>query len=187
MKEISTDKSKLGLVHAYYGTGKGKTSVALGTAIRALGNNYKVHLVQFMKNGASSLDEQVPGEIKSLSKFPNFSFKRFGLGYWYVKGKNDEEHRSMANEAYNHLKSALSQNYDLIIADEILYAVQLDLLSQQQVIELIKNKPKEKELILTGSHVAFPNIFQYVDLVTEIKKIKHPFDSGILARKGIEY
>lgn len=182
-----SDKSKLGLVQIFYGNGKGKTTSALGTAIRALGNNYSVCLIQFMKNGASTLDEQVSGEIKVLSKLNNFTYERFGLGDWYKKGKNDEAHKQSAEEAFNRLSLSLQGNYDIIIADEILYAVQLGLLEESKVIELIKNKPKNKELILTGSHIPFPNIFALADLVTEIKKIKHPYDSGIQARKGIEY
>ncbi len=176
-----------GLVQVFYGNGKGKTTSALGTALRACGNGYKVHLVQFMKNGASTLEEQIPGEIKALSKFEGFSFKRFGLGDWYEKDKNYEEHKTKVDEALHYLKSCLNENYDIIIADEILYAVQLGLLDESQVIDLIKSKPKDKELILTGSHQPFPNIFELADLVTEVKKIKHPYDRGIMARKGIEF
>jgi cob(I)alamin adenosyltransferase len=187
MEITKKDNFGLGQVHIYFGDGKGKTTAALGSALRALGNNFSVHLVQFMKNGASSLQQQIPGEIKSLIKFDKFSCKRFGLGDWYIKGKNDKEHRDKAQEALSYLKQSLNQDYDIIIADEILYAVQLGLLKEQQVIDLIKNKPKNKELILTGSHQPFPDIFQYADLVTEIKKIKHPYDTGVQARKGIEY
>ncbi|MBI2452472.1 cob(I)yrinic acid a,c-diamide adenosyltransferase [Candidatus Pacearchaeota archaeon] len=176
-----------GLVQTFWGNGRGKTTSVLGTALRACGNGFNVHLVQFMKNGASSLEEQIPGEIKALQTFQNFSFKRFGLGDWYVKGKNYEEHKKKVNEAFSYLVSCLEKDYDIIIADEILYAIQLGLLEEKKVIELIKNKPKNKELILTGSHKPFPNIFELSDLVTEIKKIKHPYDKGILARKGIEY
>jgi cob(I)alamin adenosyltransferase len=181
------DMDNLGQVQAFYGNGKGKTTSALGTAARALGNGYRVHLIQFMKNGASSLEEQTPGEISSLSKFDGFSFKRFGAGDWYIRGKNDLEHRKIVDEAFNYLKQSLNEDYDIIIADEILYAVQLGLLEEERVIDLIKNKPKTKELILTGSHVPFPKIFALCDLVTEVKKIKHPYDSGIQARRGIEY
>ena len=77
--------------------------------------------------------------------------------------------------------------YDIFIADEILYAVQLGLLDKNKVIELIKEKPKNKELILTGSHEPLQDIFDAADLVTEVKKIKHPYDKGILARQGLEY
>jgi len=177
-----------GLVQVFYGTGKGKTTSALGTAIRALGNNYSVHLIQFMKNGAPSLEQEIPGELSSLTKFEDFSFKRFGLGEWYVKGKNDEAHKERIREAFAHLTDSLSSSdYDVIIADEILYAVQLGLLEENKLINLIKSKPKDKELILTGSHEPLPNIFALADLVTEVKKIKHPYDKGIIARKGIEY
>jgi len=182
------DKTALGKTQIFYGNGKGKTTSAIGTAIRALGNGYKVHLIQFMKNGANSLKkDQIPGEIKALSKFDNFSLKRFGLGEWYVKGKNDKEHKESVNEAFNHLNESLTKEYNIVIADEILYAVQLGLLDESKVIDLIKNKPENKELILTGSHIALPNIFTLADLVTEIKKVKHPYDKGIKARKGIEY
>lgn len=180
------DKSQLGQVSVFYGNGKGKTTSALGTALRAVGNGYSVHLVQFMKNGASSLEQQIPGEILSLNKFESFSFKRFGVGSWYKKGKNDEEHKSSVAETFNYLKSCLGK-YDIIIADEILYAVQLGLLDESQVIELIKSRPEKQELIFTGSHQALPNIFVLANLVTEVRKIKHPYDSGILARKGIEF
>lgn len=176
-----------GLTQIFYGNGKGKTTSALGTALRALGNNYKVHLIQFMKNGSGDKEIDNPGELKSLISLPDFSFIRFGLGSWYIKGKNDEEHKNKVNDALSYLKQSLKQDYDIIIADEILYAVQLGLLEEQQIIDLIENKPQDKELILTGSHIPFPNIFQHADLVTEVKKIKHPYDSGIIARKGIEY
>jgi len=178
--------NQLGQVQVFWGNGKGKTTSALGTALRACGSGFTVHLIQFMKNGASTLMEQIPGEISALSKFDNFSYKRFGLGEWYVKGKNDSAHKEKVQEALSHLKSCFGK-YDIIIADEILYAVQLGLLQEADVISLIKEKPKTQELILTGSHKSLENIFALADLVTEIKKIKHPYDSGIMARKGIEY
>ena len=181
------DKSHLGLVQIFYGNGKGKTTSALGTALRACGNGYKVHLIQFMKNGTGDVEIDFPGEIKALEKFQNFSYKRFGSGTWII-GKPKPHHIEKVNKALNYLKHSFqNKNYDIIIADEILYAIQLDLLKEQQIIELIKSKPKNKELILTGSHIPYPKIFELADLVTEIKKIKHPFDKGVLARKGLEY
>lgn len=185
---MQIDKSKLGLVQVFWGNGKGKTTGALGTALRAVGNGYSVHLVQFMKDGADSLEQQVPGEIFALQKFNNFSVKRFGTGEWVTSKKPKDEHIKKVNEAFEYLQQSLqNNNYDIIIADEILYAIQLGLLEENKVIELIKAKPKNKELLLTGSHVPFPNIFELADLVTEIKKIKHPYDKGILARQGLEY
>lgn len=181
------DKSKLGFVQVFWGNGKGKTTSALGTALRACGNGYNVHLVQFMKNGTGDSEIDTPGEIRALASFPNFSFKRFGTGSWII-GKPRQNHIDAVLEAYNYLLSSLNSDYDIIIADEILYAVQLGLLEESRILDLItKSKSLKKELILTGSHKPFENIFNNSDLVTEIKKIKHPYDSGTMARKGLEY
>ena len=179
-------KAGLGFVQVFWGDGKGKTTSALGTALRACGNGYKVHLVQFMKNGASSLDEQLPGEIKALEKFSTFTCRRFGTGGWVIK-KPTEEQIASCKEALDYVTSCFSKEYDLIIADEILYAVQLGLLKEEDIINLIDSKPAGKELILTGSHKPLEKIFQKAHLVTEIKKLKHPYDQGYIARKGIEY
>jgi len=175
-------KLEQGLVQVFFGDGKGKTTAALGEAIRALGNGLKVHLVQFMKPNET-------GEIVALKEFPNFSFKQFGAEKWYKEDDKESvaEHKKAAKDALTYLKSCFDKDYDIIIADEILYAVQFSLISENDVIKLIKEKPKEKELILTGSHKPFPEIFKFADLITEVKKIKHPFDRGIAARKGIEY
>lgn len=180
------DKSKLGHVQVFWGNGKGKTTSALGTALRACGNGLSVHLVQFMKNGASSLEKQIPGEILALERFDSFSFKRFGAGKWIIK-KPEKEHIDAVDNAFQHLEESLNKDYDIIIADEILYAIQLGCLKEERVLELIKNKPENKELILTGSHKPFPKIFELADLVVEMRKMKHPYDRGILAREGIEF
>lgn len=180
------DKSNLGQVQIFYGDGKGKTTAALGTALRASGNGYKVHLVQFMKNGTGDEEIDYPGELRALENLKNFTFKRFGTGSWVI-GKPSEEHTLKVKEALNYLESCFSKDYDIIIADEILYCIQLGLATEEEIVRLIKSKPKNKELILTGSHKPFNKLIELADLVTEIKKIKHPYDSGILARKGIEY
>lgn len=179
------EKEHLGLVQVFWGNGKGKTTSALGSALRAVGNGYSVHLVQFMKNGTGDEEIDFPGEIRALKKFDSFSFKRFGTGSWVI-GKPTEEHIAKVKEAYDYLKSCFGK-YDIIIADEILYAVQLALLKETDVIDLINIKPKNQELILTGSHRPLEELFARADLVSEIKKIKHPYDSGKMARKGLEY
>lgn len=179
------DKSNLGLVQVFWGNGKGKTTSALGTALRACGNGYKVHLIQFMKNGTGDSEIDYPGEIKALEKFSNFSFQRFGTGQWVISPS--KENIEKVKEAYLSVLSSFTKDYDIIIADEILYAIQLNLLTEEEVLDLIEQKPKNKELILTGSHLPYQKIFDKADLVTEIKKIKHPYDKGIIARKGLEY
>ena len=178
-------KHGLGFTQVFWGNGKGKSTSSFGTALRAVGNGYNVHLVQFMKNGADSLEQQIPGEIQALEKFPEFSYRRFGSDGWVIK-KPTENQIKACQTALNHVKESLNK-YQIVIADEILYAVQLGLLKEKEIIELIEDKPRGSELILTGSHKPFPKIFEKADLVTEIKKIKHPFYSGFLARKGIEY
>lgn len=179
-------KAGLGFTQVFWGNGKGKSTSSFGTALRACGNGYKVHLIQFMKNGTGNPEIDSPGEIRSLEKFDNFSYKRFGTGTWIV-GKPTQDQINKVHEALNYLKSCFSKDFDIIIADEILYAVQLNLLEEKDVLDLIDEKPKNKELILTGSHKPFPAIFEKADLVTEIRKVKHPFDAGFIARKGLEY
>ena len=180
-----TENSSLGLTQIFWGNGKGKTTSALGTALRACGNGYTIHLVQFMKNGTGDSEIDYPGELRALERFPNFTFKRFGTGSWVI-GKPTQSHIEKVREASEYLHSCFGK-YDILIADEILYAVQLGLLQEEDILVLIDTKPQHQELILTGSHVPFPNIFEKADLVTEIKKIKHPYDKSILARKGLEY
>lgn len=176
-----------GLIQIFYGNGKGKTTAALGQGLRALGHGYNVHLVQFMKSGIKDREEfNEYGELKALKKFENFSLQRFGIKEWVFN--QNEEHMKQAKKALEAGKKAVSSGkYDMVILDEVLYAVQLNLLKEEQVLDLIESKSKNTELIMTGSHIPFKRIFEKADLVTEIKKVKHPFDSGIGARKGIEY
>ncbi len=176
----------LGFIQVFWGNGKGKTTAALGTALRACGNGYNVHLVQFMKNGVGDPEIDNPGEIRALETFDSFSVKRFGTDGWVV-GKPTQNQIDAVKKAVDFVKSLFVGKTDIIIADEILYAVQLGLVSEDDILALIDAKPKDKELILTGSHKELPKVFDRADLITEIKKIKHPYDAGFLARKGLEY
>ncbi|MBM3230165.1 cob(I)yrinic acid a,c-diamide adenosyltransferase [Candidatus Pacearchaeota archaeon] len=179
------DTSLLGQVSIFWGNGKGKTTAALGTALRALGNGYTVHLVQSMKNGAGDPEIAYPGELNGLAQLAGFSYKRFGSGEWII-GKPNNEAKNSFDEACAYVRSCFGK-YDIIIADEFLYAIQLGLCTEADIQQLIKEKPFNQEFILTGSHIAYPSLFALADLVTEIKKIKHPYDQGKIARKGIEY
>jgi len=178
---------KQGLTQIFWGDGKGKTTSALGASLRACGNGYKVYLIQFLKNGATGLKEEIPGEIKALKKFPNFHCKRFGTKEWVIKKVTKSQIKSCKEALQFSEKILTSNKADIVILDEILYAVQLNLLKEEEIVNLIEKKPIEKELILTGSHKPLKKIFEKADLISHIKKIKHPFDKGILARKGIEF
>jgi len=173
-------------VQVYWGDGKGKTTASLGLALRALGNGFKVCLVQFMKCGSGTENSEC-GELSALKKFDGFSVSCFGAKEWVV-GTPSEAHLHEAKKAMEFAKKILPEkNYDLVILDEVLYAVQFGLVSEQQVIGLIDSKNENTELVLTGSHVPFEKIFEKADLVTEMKKHKHYFDKGLKARKGVEY
>lgn len=181
-------KDSFGLVQIYWGNGKGKTTASLGLALRTLGRGFKAHLIQFMKGGIGGNREfEEYGELKALKKFKNFSNRRFGVKKWVV-GKPGQEHIEQGQKALSYGIGAVSGGkYDLVIVDEILYAVQLGVISEDDVLHLIDSKAKNTELVLTGSHRPFAKIFARADLVSEVKKHKHPFDSGIPARLGIEF
>lgn len=169
-----------GYVQIYTGNGKGKTTAALGLITRAVGNNFNVFFCQFLKGTDY-------GEIKTIAKFPTVKHERYGRGVFIRKKElvTDEDIRLM-KEGYESLKNALlSKNYDIVIADEIFGALKYDLISLDEIKFLIKNKPEQTELILTGRN-APEEIIELADLVTEMKEVKHYFKQGVFARKGIE-
>lgn len=188
IEQILMPEKKFGLVQIFWGNGKGKTTAAMGTAFRALGRGYKVHLVQVMKSGIAgtqSFDEY--GELLAAKNFENFSVERFGFPEWVI-GKPKKEHILEARKGLESAKKTVqSGKFDIVVFDECLYAVQMGLLKEEDIIELIKSKAKNTELILTGSHKPLEKIFEQADLVTKMKKTKHQFDKGISARIGIEF
>ena len=177
-----------GLVQVYTGAGKGKTSAALGLALRATGYGLRVCVIQFLKGSPT-------GELKSAEKLaPFLQIEQWGRKSsdpdgraWVRKGLVREEDRSMAQKALKRAREIiLNKEFDILILDEINVALFFGLLELRQVLELIRAKPAEIELILTGQK-APKEILAAADLVTETVKIKHPFDRGMPARKGIEY
>jgi len=169
-----------GFIQIYYGEGKGKTTLACGNILRALGRNLKVCFVQFLK-------KELSGEILSLQNFNNFYFRSFGSGEW-INESSIKKQKELVKEGINFLKESFEKNnFDIFVLDEILYALQFKIINEEELIELIEKKPKNSELILTGAHKDFPKLFSYADLITNIKKIKHPYDRGIKAREGIEF
>jgi len=176
--------SQKGLVIVYTGGGKGKTSAALGLVLRAVGYNHKVCMVQFVKGSWHY------GELDSAKRLaPEFELVTAGKGFVGILDDKSprEEHVKAANDTLAISKEKImSGKFNVVILDEINYAVQLELLKIDDVIDLIKSKPPELDLVLTGNHAA-KEVIEIADLVTEMKEIKHPFKSGIKAKKGIDF
>jgi len=175
---------KDGLVIVYTGNGKGKTTAALGMALRAVGHDYKVCMIQFIKGSWHY------GEMSSSKKLePEFELIAVGKGFVGIIDDTSphSEHEKSAREALRISKEKiLSKKFDIVILDEINYAIDLSLVELNPVLDLIKSKPSNVTLVLTGNH-AKDEIIQSADLVTEMKEIKHPFKSGIKAKKGIDF
>lgn len=177
----SSEPSSRGLVQVFTGDGKGKTTAALGSVIRALGHGLGVCIVVFMKG------DYPYGECKILSQLPNVKIARFGSQQFIDPNNIKPEDREQAGQALAAAREAvLSGSYDLVVLDEVNLAVAWNLVELDEVIKLINDKPRNVELILTGRK-ADTRLIQLADLVTEMLKIKHPYDEGIKARKGIEY
>ncbi|MDD3777280.1 MAG: cob(I)yrinic acid a,c-diamide adenosyltransferase [Actinomycetota bacterium] len=168
-----------GYVQVYTGNGKGKTTAALGLAVRAAGNGMKVFIAQFIKGREYS-------EIKALERFSNnIHLRQYGRGC-FIDRCPDARDVSLAGQGLKEIKLIMAQGqYHVIILDEINIAIHLKLVELQDVIGLIKDKPLETELILTG-RFAPQALMKEADLVTEMKEIKHYYQQGILARAGIE-
>jgi cob(I)alamin adenosyltransferase len=177
------NKTTKGLVIVYTGDGKGKTTAALGMALRAAGHGMKVLIVQFVKSFKSY------GELKFVKKY-NCGIKIETMGKGYVKIRGDvhpfEEHVKAAKKTLEYAKEQIqSKKYRIVVLDEINIALDKKLLTLKEVTDLIKQKPPELHLVLTGRN-APKKLIQLADLVSEVKEVKHPFKKGILAQKGIE-
>ncbi len=201
-------KDNLGLVHVYTGNGKGKTSAALGLALRAVGQELRVGIIQFMKGG------EYTGElIASKNYIPNLEFQQFGKKCMKEKKQmklgsakfdhiredikcgecrdcfeNDESQERFAQRAFKHAqKLASKDNFDLLILDEITVAETLGFIKQENILALIENKNPKLELVLTGRG-AKKKIIDMADYVTSMDEIKHPFKiKKLTGRRGIEY
>ncbi len=173
-----------GLVSVFTGDGKGKTSAAIGIAVRAAGWGARVYMLGMMKGGAYAEEH---GEYFVLKNLPNVTVTYFGERSWLRSGPGQAVYRAKTKEQLLAAKKAmLSGEYDIIILDEINQATIKGLVDVVDVLDLIKNRPENVELILTGRGAA-PEVVQAADLVSEILMIKHPFIEGIRARKGIDY
>ncbi len=176
-------ENNLGRIHIYYGNGKGKTTCSMGLAVRAAGCGKKVLIIQFMKTGKSSeikTLENIPGiEVMDAPRMKKFSFNM-----------SDDEKQEML-EADNAVLGEIRQKvadggYDLLIMDECLGSCHKGFLDEQLLIDFLRNKPEHLEVVMTGRHPD-DTLMEIADYVTEMHKVKHPYDEGIMARRGIEF
>jgi cob(I)alamin adenosyltransferase len=171
-----------GLVHIYFGDGKGKTSSAIGLGIRALGSGLNVCMIQFLKSWGT-------GEIETLKKLePEFKVVRLESKKGFINELNDKQKEILAAEIQTELLYAeeLSEKCDVLILDEVLGVLENKLISIEQLKKFIINKPLNLELILTG-RILPSELVSLADYISEVKNVKHPNGTGIFARKGIEY
>ena len=175
-------KLKQGLIQVYTGEGKGKTTAALGLAMRAAGTGLNVCVIQFIK-GYKNI-----GELKSAKNLgENLQIIQFHDDRARTIGQPQTIHKVAAQKALKYVQKIIKEaKHDLVILDEINNALFYKLIPVKKVLEILDSKPTKMELVLTGRN-APAEILEKAHLVTEMKKIKHPFDNGINARKGIEY
>ena len=170
-----------GLIQVYTGNGKGKTTAALGLALRAVGHDLKVLFIQFMKGNIDY------GELESSKKLsPYLTIKQMGRKTFVSKANPDPIDIKLAQDGFALAKKAISnEEYDIVILDEINVAIDYGLIPLSDLLHLLDTKPKGIELILTGRN-AKPEIIDKADLVTEMVERKHYYKKGVSARKGIE-
>jgi len=169
------------MLQVYSGQGKGKTTAALGLALRAIGAGRKVLLIQFLKDGRSS-------EIRAVKKYlPALEVKTYGRPVFVTKNTLKDKDYQLARAGLEVAEKAVrSRRYGLVILDEVNVVVNLGLLEKEKILDLMKETPRKIELVLTGRG-AKKEIIDQADLVTEMKEVKHYFRQGLKARRGIEY
>ena len=175
--------SRRGLILINTGPGKGKTTAAMGTALRAVGNGMKVLMLQFLKGSWHY------GELDAVEAFNrSFVLKQMGRGFVKIGGaETDPEDIRMVEEAWQEARQAiLSGEWDMVVLDEINYAISYGMLDPAKVVETLQQRPEMVHVILTGRN-AHPSLVELADTVTEMREVKHAYEKGILAQRGIEY
>jgi len=176
--------NELGLIQIYTGTGKVKTTAAIGAGIRAVGQGLRVHMIQFLKGGDNF---PLYGEVRALAPISRFTLEQFGPPHFITPGTISDEDREIVKRGLERAEEILSSgNYDLVILDEINVVLHLGIATLQEVLDLLDRKPIQTEVILTGRG-APEALLERADLVSRIEAVKHPLDKGIPARPGIEY
>ena len=197
---------EFGLTQVWWGDGKGKTTATLGMAFRAAGHGFRVHVLQFMKGGAASV-EDVRGEYNAIRAMPGLSYENLGHYGWHAMndGTDERDHAAEAEAGFERARElvdaaaaadlstpfALDADPDdgmhMLVLDEVLYAADRELVDPEAVVELVESAPDDLELVLSGSHERPDYLLEAADLVTNVRKEKHPIDAGQRARKGTEY
>ena len=171
-----------GLIHIYCGDGKGKTTAAVGLAVRCAGRGNKVLMVQFLKSRDS-------GELYSLAKLPDIEVMRGKESKKFTFQMNEEEKHALLIEHNKMFEQVLAKikngGYSLLILDEVIGALNAKVFEMPKLIEFLRHKPENLEIVLTGRNPA-PELVEIADYVSEMRKVKHPMDKGIMAREGIE-
>jgi hypothetical protein len=171
-----------GLIHIYCGDGKGKTTAAVGLAVRCAGRGNKVLLVQFLKSRDS-------GELYSLAKLPDIEVMRGKESKKFTFQMNEEEKHALLIEHNKMFEQVLAKikngGYSLLILDEVIGALNAKVFEMPKLIEFLRHKPENLEVVLTGRNPA-SELVEIADYVSEMRKVKHPMDKGIMAREGIE-
>jgi cob(I)alamin adenosyltransferase len=183
-KELPTwhrEEGELGKVHVYTGDGKGKTTAALGLALRAAGHGRKVLVVQFMKGDIEY------GELRAAKNVPGITIVQFGRPEFVDKKAPAPEDIEGARKALAFAREAMAKKEcDVLILDEVNVAVDFGLVGAKEVLEVLRSRPGGIEVVLTGRD-APKEFIEHADLVTEMRKVKHPYDKGLKCREGIEY
>lgn len=176
------DRQRLskGIVQVYFGSGKGKTTAALGQGFRAAGHGFKVYMIQWMKGNIKY------GELKSVKKFDNFTIEQFGSPE--LIASPDDFDMAEGKKAINRAREIItSDEYDIVILDEAGVACDMGIIDVDDLISILDEKPPLVEVVITG-RMMHPKLKEYADLVTEMRMIKHPYVSeGLDARFGIEH
>jgi len=186
MKLINPNWDQHGYIQVYTGDGKGKTTASLGLAMRALGRDWKVLIVMFTKGGNDY------GELNSFRQLSdkiadNLTIVQAGLDRVIYKSNESEQDHKKIKKGWNIVKKAVKNDeYQLIIMDEANIAIDMGILDVDEVIKVLESKPDEMEIVLTGRN-AHPKIIEIAHLVSRIEPVKHYWDKGVYARKGIEY
>jgi cob(I)alamin adenosyltransferase len=183
---MATKKDRRGLVIVYTGNGKGKTTAALGLAVRAAGNGFRVLFLQFIKGQWKTGEYQA---VRALA--PNIELVRMGKGFTIERLRDKripmEEHEQAAADAFARAGEVVRSNaYDMVVLDELLGSIKAGLVPLDDVLQLIRDKPPTLHLVMTGRG-APQALIDAADLVTEMTPIKHPYDQGIKAQRGIEF